>query len=749
MILLLIVFLLLFPASVFSSSSQVPPQCAIRGIILDPHELPIPGATVTVNPGKKTLHTDADGKFCVPHDSPDGSLLVAVSGFEPEAVTFEETAAAGDYVRIILRPSFIHQDVTVYATRDDHRLMETPVRIDILGRKTIDLTLSNTIADALEFSTGVRVESNCQNCNFAQARLLGLDGTYSQILVDGLPLISSLAQVYGIEQIPARMIERIEIIKGGGSVVHGPGSVAGAINIISRRPERTGGAFETRFESMLGEPNHSHNVLFDFVSGDRKTLVTTFGQINRVKPLDFDGDGFTEVGRRGLEAVGTRVHRIMLEDRGELSFDFSHIRENRRGGNNLHLPEYMADIAESVASRRSTLSTGWKHYIRPDLDYRMTGSFAYMERDSYYGAGMDPDAFGETSNPLLVFDSQLNHYQGNHVLSFGVQHSSDYLEDIQPAYDRLTDEVYRNTGVYAQHSWSFARGWEALYGGRVDKHSEVGNARFSPRTGLKWSPRFDLSFRGTVARGFRAPQVFDEDLHVTQVGGEGTIISNDVNLQPETATSFMLGAEWRPTFGSNSGLVEINTFSTRLNDLFNVIDTNNPATSDREFTRVNFGTGKVEGVEVNLGYARGNRFRVEGGFVFQKGRYDQPEPDFDSHDFFRTPTGQGTLSTFWDIPSVGELFFGVRHTGAMLLPHYEGFIPEDRLEKSKAYTVMDANITRQLPMFSNHGLALTIGVKNLTNAYQTDLDRGPLRDAGYIWGPRFPRTVSISLRALF
>jgi outer membrane receptor for ferrienterochelin and colicins len=76
---------------------------------------------------------------------------------------------------------------------------------------------ARSLAEAMEFSTGVRVENNCQNCNFSQIRLLGLEGPYTQILVDGQPVISSLAQVYGIEQIPARLIERIEVVKGGGS----------------------------------------------------------------------------------------------------------------------------------------------------------------------------------------------------------------------------------------------------------------------------------------------------------------------------------------------------------------------------------------------------------------------------------------------------------------------------------------------------------------------------------------------------
>ncbi len=135
--------------------------------------------------------------------------------------------------------------------------------------------------------------------------------------------------------------------------------------------------------------------------------------------------------------------------------------------------------------------------------------------------------------------------------------------------------------------------------------------------------------------------------------------------------------------------------------------------------------------------------------MFFKGRYAQPEPDFGSYGFFRTPTVEGNLSVYWKLPELGEVFFGMRRTGSMLLPHYAGYIPGDRLENTKPYTVLDANITRELPTIRDCRLAFTIGVKNLTNSYQDDLDRGALRDAGYIWGPRFPRTFIMSLKASF
>ena len=113
------------------------------------------------------------------------------------------------------------------------------------SREFVEQIGARTLADAVEYTTGVRVENNCQNCNFSQVRLLGLEGPYTQILMDGQPTLSSLAQVYGLEQIPARLIDRIEVTKGGGAALLGPGSVGGVINVITREPTTRGAQLDT------------------------------------------------------------------------------------------------------------------------------------------------------------------------------------------------------------------------------------------------------------------------------------------------------------------------------------------------------------------------------------------------------------------------------------------------------------------------------------------------------------------------
>jgi len=649
---------------------------------------------------------------------------------------------------VILRPGF-HQETVVTATRTSRRLDDVPVRTEVVGRDVIERLGARTLADAIEFTTGVRVENNCQNCNFSQIRLLGLEGPYTQLLIDGQPVISSLAQVYGIEQIPARMIERIEVVKGGGSALYGPGSVGGVVNVIPREPSERAVVFETRGDVMDGEAGFSLNGAADWVSATQDALISVFGQSDRVRPVDLTGDGYTEVSRRHLDAVGARAAKYLLNNAGKLTLDLTMVREDRRGGNRLDLEPHEADIAESIASRRNAVGATWFHTRNPQFDYRISAAWSATARDSYYGTGRDPNAYGDTTSGLVVIDSQLNRYAGAHTLSSGLQFSRESLVDRQPAYARFTDATYRNAGVFVQDDWALGHGWELVYGARADRHTAVDRVIVSPRVALMWSPTATLDFRGSLARGFRAPQVFDEDLHLSSVGGEARIIHSAPDLVEERSTNLMLGVEWKPTVGPGQALIEVNGFSTRLTDLFHVREADDPLTDALEFVKTNAGGARVSGVEINLGWGIGDDFIVQGGIVEQRARFDTAEPDFGSREFFRSPQRYGNLTVTWNPHHVADFFAGLRYTGPMAVPHYAGVIAEDRLERSPSFVTLDAGVSRTLGEWSGRVVTLTINGRNLTNEYQPDVDQGPLRDASYVYGPRFPRSIAVGIRAEF
>jgi outer membrane receptor for ferrienterochelin and colicins len=413
------------------------------------------------------------------------------------------------------------------------------------------------------------------------------------------------------------------------------------------------------------------------------------------------------------------------------------------------VPPQQAQIAEWIQTRRTAGSGTWFHGVSPALDYRVTLALAETHRDSYYGTGQDPNAFGDTGNRLVVADSQVNQYLGRHTVSWGVQSTYEELHDAQPAYARFTDATYRNTGVFLQDDWAFAKGWELIYGLRADRHSAVDGTIVSPRLALMISPSEALDIRASVARGFRAPQTFDEDLHLSSVGGEVRFIRIDPALREERSTNYMLGAEWKPEAGRGQALFEVNGFLTTLDDLFFVQQDDDPATDALEYRKVNHGRADVYGVEMNAGWGVGDAFVVQGGMVFQRARHAEPEPDFGSRDFFRTPNRYGNLTVTWTTARIGTLFAGVRYSGPMKAPHLAGFVPANRLETTPAFVTLDASVAVPVKVSGTRRLTVTVAGRNLTNQFQRDVDQGPLRDAAYVYGPRFPRSISAGFRIEF
>ena len=265
-----------------------------------------------------------------------------------------------------------------------------------------------------------------------------------------------------------------------------------------------------------------------------------------------------------------------------------------------------------------------------------------------------------------------------------------------------------------------------------------------------WSPRTDLTVRASLAAGFRPPATFDEDLHIALVNGEGQVIRNDPRLSEESSFGQLLSLEWRPTFGrKGSASIGVNLFRTDLDELMNVVEADDPTTPEAEFLRVNQGDALVEGVEISASARWGSRWSADFGFVQQSSRFGEPEPDFGSRDFFRTPDRYGSIGLIYRLTNRLDLFTGIIYTGKMKAPHYAGFIDEDRLETTPSFLTVDLNLSRTFEPPSGLELKMTGGVKNLTDDYQPDLDQGPDRDAGYVYGPRLPRQFFVGASTRF
>lgn len=703
----------------------------------------LPGVNITIDGTTMGAATGPDGNYIIT-GVPIGSYTVRATmmGYEIAEKTIVVKAGAEISADFILSESVIEMnEIVVTGTGMPILYQDSPVKTAVVRRDMIEKQKASNLAEAIDFQTGVRVESNCQNCNFAQVRLLGLEGHHSQILIDSDPVISSLAGVYGLEQLPSEMIERVEIVKGGGSSLYGGQALAGVVNLITRRPTDNEFSLDYNNGAISSMRDHRLGGTISRVNNAGTSKGILYGTVRHRDPYDHNGDGFSEIGQIKQEAVGANWYYIPAE-RGELAVQLHYIHEDRRGGNKFDLAPHQADIAEWTETYRYGGSVAWNQGLTPLLNLKTFASFALTDRNSYYGAEQDENAYGVTENPLFVAGIRTNYLLGRHSIITGIEFKQDGIKDEAIAYDRIIHETYNNLGLILQDSYTIGKNetTELVYGARIDEHSAINSMIVSPRVAMKSELSRSVIFRGGYSSGFKAPQVFDEDLHITQVGGEGHIIRNSKDLQEERGHTFYGGLEYQGIFDITGLKIGVNGFYTKIKDAFLLTEMDDPATDETEFYRIN-GSGKqVQGVEAELGL-RFKKTELLTGVTIQSSLLDEPEPDFGSKKIFRTPDVYGSLRLGWDVTERLNLMFTTKYTGSMVVPHYAGYIQEDRLEQTKDFLTFDVIASYKIPLSRNFFGTLTAGVYNITDDYQNDFDLGINRDAGYVYGPLVPRRM--------
>lgn len=727
-------------------------KTTIEGFVLDESGSGVSGVEIVVPQKSLTVKTSHSGYYKVVVTG-KGALHIEAykSGYLPASTDMFKLGSGSILTipKLVLQKSPL-EEVVVTGTATPKLYRETPVKTAVASKLEIEKKGAVSLADSLEIMTGVRVEDNCQNCNFTQVRINGMEGKYSQILVNGLPVVSALAGVYLLEQVPANMIDKLEVVKGGGSALYGGNAVAGVVNVITKEPQKSGSRFSLMQEAISGAPNSVLNFNTDYVSKNLNTAATFYTNYQRRQAMDYDDDDFSDLGELTNLSIGSKFNHYFNTINGKLKASFNVIIEDRRGGNKLDQPEHFADIAESIRTRRADLGIGWEQTLDTASTLKFEGSFSYTKRNSYYGAEQDPNAYGSTTNPVfygtLVYTNMQDH---RHGIVAGVSFRSDSIKDLAPAYNRVIDETYTDLGLFIQDEIELIHDKASLLVGvRGDKHSEVEKMIFSPRASLLYNGLKNLTVRATYSTGFRAPQVFDEDLHITQVGGEGQLIVNREGLNEEKSSSFTIGFDYGKSSVNRLYQFSLNGFYNRLNGAF-ALEEIEPQPNARVFERFNSEGASVYGIEVEAGYKAAGKFEFFTGWTFQTSRLDEPEPDFNSKKMFRSPDVYGSARLDITLGKLGNLRTEMSYTGSMKVPHFAGYIDEDRLEESPSFTVFNLSFSKTLGKSNRRAITLTGSVYNIFDRYQKDLDKGVYRDAGYIYGPRLPRTFRLGLRYSF
>lgn len=646
--------------------------------------------------------------------------------------------------------------VVVSANRNETTRRMAPTLVNVLPMKTFENTNSTCLAQGLNFQPGVRVENNCQNCGYQQVRINGLDGPYTQILIDSRPIFSALAGVYGLEQIPANMIDRVEVMRGGGSALFGSSAIAGTINIITKEPSRNSAQFSHTLTGIGDASVFENNTTLNasLVSDNQKLGLAVFGQNRERAGYDHDGDGFTELPELKNQTVGLRSY-IKTGDYSKITVEYHHMQEFRRGGDRLDRPAHESLIAEQL---QHSINTGGVKFdmFSPDERHRLGiyTSAQHIDRDSYYGGGEDLEeklkSYGNTTDMTWVAGAQYSYNFDRCLfmpatLTLGSEYNQDNLKDNMWGRERYIDQKVRTISAFLQNEWKNEK-WSLLVGGRLDKHSMLDKPVFSPRANLRFNPTEDISLRASYSFGFRAPQAFDEDLHIDNVGGTVSMIQLAEDLKEEKSQSISLSADMYHNWGDWQGNLLLEGFYTNISDVFALTEIGKDQNGVIINERGNEKGAYVCGCTLEGKLAWRNVWQFQAGFTLQKAEYkearswsdDDPNIPLEKR-MFRTPDGYGYFTMTYNPLQSLTLALSGTYTGNMLVEHHKGYIKENRTEKTPDFFDMGFKAAYDFKLYKSITLQVNAGVQNIFNAYQSDFDKGAERDSGYIYGPGMPR----------
>ena len=751
---------MLFPQLTYSYEYPIKDSDAnIVGHVIDKHTKEhLPYIKVVLKGTTIGTATDATGHYHLVN-LPEGEFIIEVSAINYKKASREVSLKKGETLEMnfeIEEEIISLEEVVVSANRSETTRRLAPTLVNVMNMTTFENTNSCNLAQGLNFQPGIRVENNCQNCGFQQVRINGLDGPYTQILIDSRPIFTALSGVYGLEQLPANMIERVEVMRGGGSALFGSSAIAGTINIITKEPTRNSAQLSHTLTGISDGSVFDNNTMLNasLVTDDSKMGIAVFGQNRERSGYDHNGDGFTELPELKSQTLGTRSY-IRTSNYSKLTFEYHHLQEHRRGGDMLDRPPHEANIAEQTKHSINTGSIQFD-FFSPNDKHRLSvfASTQHIDRESYYGGGQDPNAYGATKDLTFVVGSQYVFHAEKCLFmpadfTAGFEYNQDNLKDSQWGYDRFISQDARIESVFAQNEWKNDM-WGILIGGRLDWHNMLEKPVFSPRANLRFNPNENINLRASYSFGFRAPQAFDEDLHIENVGGTVSIIRLADNLEEEKSQSLSVSADMYHHWGDWQGNLLIEGFFTDIDDVFALTELGQE-NGVIILERGNETGARVYGMTLEGKLAWRNKWQLQAGFTMQKAEYKEARSwddggVEDEKRMFRTPNAYGYFTmTYTPIKPLNIALSGT-YTGPMLVEHHSGYIETNRTEKTERFMDLGLKVSYDFNVFKSTTLQLNAGLQNIFNAYQSNFDKGPDRDSGYIYGPGMPRSFYVGVK---
>jgi outer membrane receptor for ferrienterochelin and colicins len=672
----------------------------VTGSVLDSEtQEPLPFANVSVKGTTNGVTTDGQGYFSLSLSSIENSMLiVSFMGYVSDSI---KLSAKQSRYRITLHPDAksLQEAVVISGTMKEVSKLSSPIPVEVYTPALFLKNPTPTIFESLSMINGVQPQLNCNVCNTGDIHINGMEGPYTMVLIDGMPIVSSLSTVYGLSGIPNSMVRRIEVVKGPASTLYGSEAVGGLINIITKDPETS-----PRFKADVSITSlQEYNIDLSTKWNSRKsTGLLGINYFNFSNIIDTNDDRFTDVTLQDRISLFNKWN-FKRKDNRQASIAFRYVYEDRWGGElNWTKRDRGSDevYGESIFTNRAEIIGSYQLPVKERIvfDY----SYNYHLQDSYYGI-IKYKADQEVGFAQLRWDKKIK----KHDLLVGVplryiRYDDNTAGTVHPMETWLP-------GIFVQDEFAFTEKLTLLTGLRYDHHNHHGNI-VSPRISAKFSPDKSNTFRLSFGNGFRVVNLFTED-HAALTGAREVIIKNE--LKPEE--SWNINLNYATTHVHRNGYIGLDA------SIFYTYFTNKIVgdfLTDPElilYDNLN-GHAVSKGITVNADISFTNGLKFISGVtimdVYQK--TESPSGDLQKTPQLFAPRVSGTYAVSYAIDRLGLTF---DLTGRLNGPMYLPVVPNDyRPEQSPWYTIMNIQVTKT---FSN-GVELYTGAKNLLDFVPDD-----------------------------
>lgn len=694
---MLIVFTMVCSTSVAQS---------ISGSVIDAEtRQPLAFATVQLLGTANGTTTNESGKFSLnlPPNASRVNLVVSFVGFKTDTVSVSPQNKITLYLRT--DASALQEVVVVSGTMKEVSKMNSAIPVEIYSPALFLKNPTPSIFESLGMVNGVQPQLNCNVCNTGDIHINGMEGPYTMVLIDGMPVVSSLSTVYGLAGIPNSMVKRIEVVKGPASTLYGSEAVGGLINIITKDPDSSPWFKTDVSATSLLEFNADISTKWKTGKANALLGINYFTFNNRI---DINKDNFTDVTQQDRISVFNKWTFQRKKER-TASFGVRYVYEDRWGGEMQWNRQYRGSdqvYGESIyTSRIEAIGS----YQLPTLQ-KIYFDYSYNNhlQDSYYGVNQYK-ADQQVAFAQFRWDKKI----GVHDLLIGAPFRYTYYDDNTPGTSQPGGEnAPMNTylpGIFIQDEMKFNERVTLLTGIRYDHHNHHGNI-FSPRVSVKYSPNLTNTIRLSTGNGFRVVNLFTED-HAALTGARTVEIANE--LRPEE--SWNVNLNYAKMIAHSSGYINLDASAFYTYFTNKIIGDFQTDPERIIYDNLN-GHAISKGITLNAEFAFTNSLKVISGVtlmdVYQI-QSDNTGNEMKTPQLF-APKVSGTYSISYSLDKSGITFdLTGRLNGPMHLP----IVPKDeRPGQSPWFTIMNFQVTKT---FTN-GIELYAGAKNLLNFIPED-----------------------------